>query len=140
MTSQEELAPPTGKGATLEGTVIPHNGSAPHALFYDLTHDNETYADKRSAEDALSTSALVAFSFCATGSVKGLDDLYPKLLNLVAEQRRYEVTQLGEGSGIARAKRIVNGLHNQMVLGGYEEGHVHQENDVSGLFPSWMGS
>jgi glycogen debranching enzyme len=130
MTSHEELPPPTGKGTTLAAAVVPHNGSMPHALFYDLTHDNETYADKRSAEDALSTSALVAFSFCATGSVKGLDDLYPKLLDLVGERRKYEVTDLGAGSGIARAKRIVNALHNQMVVDGYEEGHVHQENDV----------
>jgi glycogen debranching enzyme len=132
MTSLEELPPPTGKGPTRVGTIIPHNGSAPHAMFYDLTHDNETYADKRSAEDALSTSALVAFSFCATGSVKGLDDMYPKLLNLVGEKRKYELTGLEEGSGISRAKRIVNSLHNQMVLENYEEGHVHQENDVGG--------
>jgi glycogen debranching enzyme len=130
-TSMEELPPPTGKGPTRPCTVIPHNGSAPHALFYDLTHDNETYSDKRSAEDALSTAALVAFSFCATGSVKGLDDLYPKLLDLVGERRKYELTELGEKSGIARAKRIVNALHTQMVLENYEEGHVHQENDVS---------
>jgi glycogen debranching enzyme len=133
MTSHEELPPPTGKGAALAAAVVPHNGSMPHALFYDLTHDNETYADKRSAEDALATAALVAFSFCATGSVKGLDDLYPKLLDLVGERRPYELTDLGEGSGIARAKRVVNALHTQMVVDGYEEGHVHQENDVSRL-------
>jgi glycogen debranching enzyme len=27
----------------------------------------------------------------------------------------------------------LNELHLEMVLGGYEEGHVHQENDVSGF-------
>lgn len=133
MTSQEDLPPPTGRGPTRTATIVPHNGSAPHALFYDLTHDNESYADKRSAEDSLATAALVAFSYCATGSVKGLDDLYPKLLNLVGEKRRYELTGQEENSGIARAKRVVNALHTEMVLGGYEEGHVHQENDVSGL-------
>jgi glycogen debranching enzyme len=130
MTSAEELPPPTGRGPTRPCEVVPHNGSMPHALFYDLTHDNESYADKRSAEDALSTSALIAFSHCATGSVKGLDDLYPKLLDLVGERRAYELTGLAENSGIARAKRVLNGLHTQMVLGNYEEGHVHQENDV----------
>ncbi|KAI0352373.1 glycoside hydrolase family 13 protein [Trametes cingulata] len=129
MTSKAELPPPTGKGPTRDCVVIPHNGSVPHALFYDLTHDNESYLDKRSAEDALSTGALITFSFSAIGSVKGFDDLYPKLLNLVGEKRKYEVTNLGERSGIAKAKRLLNALHTEMALGGYEEGHVHQEND-----------
>ncbi|OBZ74017.1 Glycogen debranching enzyme [Grifola frondosa] len=129
MTSKEELPPPTGKGPTRPCIVIPHNGSVPHALFYDLTHDNESYLHKRSAEDALSTGALVTFSFSAIGSVKGFDDLYPKLLNLVGEKRKYEVTKLGEHSGIAKAKRLLNALHTEMALGGFDEGHVHQEND-----------
>ena len=131
MTSKGELPPPTGKGPTRECIVIPHNGSVPHALFYDLTHDNESYLHKRSAEDALSTGALVTFSFSAIGSVKGFDDLYPRLLNLVAEKRTYELTGQGERSGIAKAKRLLNSLHTEMALEGYEEGHVHQENDVS---------
>ncbi|KAI0731152.1 glycoside hydrolase family 13 protein [Earliella scabrosa] len=129
MTSKGELPPPTGKGPTRDCIVIPHNGSVPHALFYDLTHDNESYLHKRSAEDALSTGALITFSFSAIGSVKGFDDLYPKLLNLVAEKRKYELTGQGEHSGIAKAKRLLNALHTEMALEGYEEGHVHQEND-----------
>ncbi|KAJ6581356.1 glycoside hydrolase family 13 protein [Mycena capillaripes] len=129
LTSMEELPPPTGKGPVRSCVVTLLNGSTPHALMYDLTHDNETLLDKRSAEDALSTGALVTFSYSAIGSVKGFDDLYPKLLNLVGEKRKYELTGLGEGSGIARIKHVLNGLHLEMVLGGYQEGHVHQEND-----------
>lgn len=134
MTTKGELPPPTGKGPTRECVVIPHNGSVPHALFYDLTHDNETYLHKRSAEDALSTGALMTFSYSAIGSVKGFDDLYPKLLDLVSEKRKYEITQLGERSGIAKAKRLLNALHTEMALEGYVEGHVHQENDVGVCF------
>lgn len=133
MTSAEDLPPPTGKGPTRPCVVIPLNGDMPHALLYDLTHDNESYLDKRSAEDSLSTGALVTFSYSAIGSVKGFDDLYPKLLNLVAEKRKYALTQLNEDSGIAKTKRVLNELHREMVLGGYEEGHVHQENDVGHL-------
>ncbi|KIY52794.1 glycoside hydrolase family 13 protein [Fistulina hepatica ATCC 64428] len=129
LTSMEELPPPTGKGPVRKCIVTPLTGSTPHALFYDLTHDNESLSDKRSAEDALSTGALVTFSLCAIGSIKGFDDLYPKLLNLVTERRHYELTNLGENSGIARIKRVLNALHLEMVLGGYVEGHVHQEND-----------
>jgi len=130
MVSKEEISSPTGKGPTRTAVVMLLNGSSPHAILYDLTHDNESPLDKRSAEDALSTGALAAFSFCGVGSVKGFDDLYPKLLNLVHEKRKYEVTGLGPNSGIARVKRVLNELHMEMVLGGYEEGHVHQENDV----------
>ena len=130
MTSREELPSPTGKGPVRPCVVSPLNGALPHALFYDQTHDNESLLDKRSAEDALSTGALVTFSYSAIGSVKGFDDLYPKLLNLVSEKRPYDVTGLGEHSGIAKIKRVLNHLHLEMVLDGFEEGHVHQENDV----------
>ena len=133
LTRLEELPPPTGKGPVRNAIVTLLNGSMPHALLYDLTHDNESPLDKRSAEDALSTGALVTFSYSAIGSVKGFDDLYPKLLNLVGEERKYEVTGLGQGSGIGKVKRVLNELRLEMVLGGYEEGHVHQENDVSGF-------
>lgn len=129
MTSFDEISSPTGKGPVRQAAVAPLTGSVPHALLYDLTHDNESPLDKRSAEDALSTGALATFSFSAIGSVKGFDDLYPKLLNLAHEKRRYEVTGVGENSGIGRVKRILNALHLEMVLGGYTEGHVHQENE-----------
>lgn len=131
MTSPTELPPPTGKGPILPGIVTPLQGSVPHALFYDLTHDNESPLHKRSAEDALSTGALVAFSHCAVGSVKGFDDLYPKLLDLVGENRHYEISAKG---GIGKVKRILNHLHTEMALEAFEEAHVHQENDVSKQF------
>lgn len=131
MVSKEEIPSPTGKGPVRKAVSRLLNGSAPHALLYDLTHDNETPLHKRSAEDALSTGALVAFSHCAIGSVKGFDDLYPKILDLVNEKRAYELTGQGDKSGIASVKRVLNELHLEMVLNGYEEGHVHQENDVS---------
>jgi len=130
LVSKEEIRIPTGKGPVRTAVVTPLIGSLPHALLYDLTHDNESPLDKRSAEDALSTGALATFSMCAVGSVKGFDDLYPKLLNLVQEKRLYELTGTGQGSGIGKAKRLLNELHLEMVLGGYAEGHVHQENDV----------
>ncbi len=36
--------------------------------------------------------------------MKGFDNLYPKLINLVHEKRKYEVPSLGPNSGIARVK------------------------------------
>lgn len=107
--------------------VTPLQGSAPHAVFYDVTHDNESPADKRTAEDALSTGALVAFTKAALGSNKGFDDLYPKLLNLVTDTRMYCVSGPADEQGIGRVKRVLNHLHTEMMIGGYEEGHVHEE-------------
>ncbi|KAG7093876.1 hypothetical protein E1B28_007515 [Marasmius oreades] len=129
MTSIEEIPSPTGKGPVRKAIVTSLNGDLPHALLYDLTHDNESPLHKRSAEDALSTGALVTFSYSAIGSVKGFDDLYPKILNLVGEKRKYELSGLEEGSGIAPIKRVLNELHLEMVLNGYLEGHVHQEGE-----------
>ncbi|KAF9244670.1 glycoside hydrolase family 13 protein [Melanogaster broomeanus] len=129
LTSVEELAPPFGTGPPRPCIVSPLNGSIPHAMMYDLTHDNESYLDKRTAEHTLSVAGIVTFGYCAVASVKGFDDLYPKLLNLVEEKRVYEVTGLEENSGLGRAKRVLNGLRREMVLGGYQEGHVFQDED-----------
>ncbi|GAW04646.1 glycoside hydrolase family 13 protein [Lentinula edodes] len=71
-----------------------------------------------STEKIPSSTGKVTFSYSAIGSVKGFDDLYPKLLNLVGEKRKYEVTGLQEESGRARVKRLLNSLHLEMVVGG----------------------
>lgn len=145
MTTPSFVQSPTtsGKGPIRPCLVSPVTGSLPHALLYDQTHDNEATAMKLSAEHTLSAAAIVAFSWCATGSVKGYDEVYPKLLELVTEKRSYELVGLGDAkegefgrSGIAVAKRLFNNLHREMVVNGYEEGHVHQENDVGCLFVS----
>lgn len=136
LTNVQELAPPFGTGPTRPCLVTPLHGSIPHAIMYDLTHDNESYLDKFTAEHALCVAGIVTFGQCAVASVKGFDDLYSKLLNLVREKRQYQVTDLGEGSGIAGAKRVLNGLKREMVLGGYEEAHVFQDGDVSDQFDS----
>src|SRR5258707_11702874 len=83
LVTAEDLPSPTGKGPSRPAIVMPLQGSTPHAVMFDITHDNESPLDKRSAEDALSTGALVTFAYCGVGSNKGFDDLYPKLLNLV---------------------------------------------------------
>lgn len=54
-----------------------------HALFMDCTHDNETPAQKRDARDTLPNAALVSMCSCATGSVMGYDEIYPRLIDLV---------------------------------------------------------
>ncbi|ODO11295.1 glycogen debranching enzyme [Cryptococcus amylolentus CBS 6273] len=132
LTSSGEINPslPSSSSTTPRAALVtPLQGSAPHAVFYDLTHDNQSPADKRTAADALSTGALVTFCASALGSNKGFDDLYPKLLDLVTDNRKYEVVSKEQEreAGIGGVKRVLNALHVEMMEGGFTEGHVHEE-------------
>jgi len=84
--------------------VTPLLGSKPHALFMDCSHDNETPHQKRTAEDTLSNGALVTMSSCAIGSVKGYDEIYPELVDLVKETRLYATHEKPLDIGIGRGK------------------------------------
>ncbi|KAI8147846.1 glycogen debranching enzyme [Fennellomyces sp. T-0311] len=109
--------------------MIPiENGSTPRALFMDCTHDNQTPYQKRSAQDTLPNAAVVAFSDCATGSVKGYDEIYPYLLDIVDEKRLYSPF-LKHPVGIVDVKAKLQKLHLSMSLDGYTEVHVHHEGD-----------
>ncbi|KAI3632832.1 hypothetical protein MIR68_008907 [Amoeboaphelidium protococcarum] len=108
------------------------NGSSPHALFMDCTHDNETPFQKRTAVDALSTSALVAMANCAVGSVRGFDELVPYNLNIVTESRVYAPAQ--RNVGIFEVKRIFARLHYLMGQKGYSEIHVNQQEDIISVY------
>lgn len=84
--------------------------------------------DTNYIQDTLPNAALVAFSNCATGSVKGYDEVYPRLLDVVGEKRRYS-TYLEHPVGIVDIKSKLHKLHYDMCLAGYAEVHVHHESD-----------
>ncbi len=117
--------------------VVKHIRESPvHALFMDCTHDNEMPAQKRDARDTLPTAALVNMCACATGSVMGFDEIYPKLVEIVHDDRKYtsassegEVhTGAGEG-GIAGVKKLMNHIHTMMGKDGYDETFLHHEGE-----------
>jgi glycogen debranching enzyme len=105
------------------------------ALFMDCTHDNEVPAQKRDARDTLPNAALVNMCACTTGSVMGYDEIYPQIVDLVHETRLYtsmssqkEVkTGSGEG-GIGGVKKLLNQIHTLMGQDGYDETHIHHED------------
>ncbi|RVX68526.1 hypothetical protein B0A52_07950 [Exophiala mesophila] len=118
--------------------VVKHIRESPvHALFMDCTHDNEMPAQKRDARDTLPTAALVNMCACATGSVMGFDEIYPKLVEIVHEDRLYtspssegEVhSGAGEG-GIAGIKKLLNQIHTMMGKDGYDETFLHHEGEL----------
>lgn len=121
-----------------ETTEVVHNirQSPVHALFMDCTHDNEVPAQKRDARDTLPNAALVNMCACATGSVMGYDEIYPKLIDLVHEPRLYHSSfsdnevKIGAGrGGIGRIKKLLNQIHTFMGRHGYDETFIHHEGE-----------
>ena len=125
-------------GSLAGTTEIVHNirQSPVHALFMDCTHDNEVPAQKRDARDTLPNAALVNMCACATGSVMGYDEIYPKLIDLVSEPRLYqssfsnhEVTVGAGRGGIGGIKKLLNHVHTFMGRHEYDETFIHHEGE-----------
>lgn len=87
------------------------SAQAPHALFMDCTHDNQTPAQIRTIQDTLPTAALVSFCSSAIGTVFGYDETYPELLDIVGEKRQYKYD---EKNGIATVKLKLNEIRNSL--------------------------
>lgn len=129
---------PTSPTTPTTKEVIKHIRESPlHALFMDCTHDNEMPAQKRDARDTLPTAALVNMCGCATGSVMGFDEIYPKLVEIVHETRLYDSassvgevhTGAGEG-GIAGVKKLLNHIHTMMGKDGYDETFLDHQGEL----------
>ncbi|EGP86042.1 glycogen debranching enzyme [Zymoseptoria tritici IPO323] len=125
-------------GSTPQGREITHKiiPSKIHALLMDCTHDNETPVQRRDGRDTLPTSALVAMCASASGSVFGMDELYPQLVELVHETRHYTspysngaAMKVGPSEGTGGIKRLMNQLHTIMGKDGYDESFVHHEGE-----------
>jgi glycogen debranching enzyme len=129
------------EGATPTGREIVHRiiPSKIHALLMDCTHDNETPMQRRDGRDTLTGSALVAMCASASGSVFGMDECYPELIDLVHETRLYtspysklkpdDGLKIGAGEGAGGVKKLMNQLHSIMGLDGYNECHVHHDGE-----------
>ncbi|SSD61007.1 probable Glycogen debranching enzyme [Saccharomycodes ludwigii] len=102
----------------------------PHALFMDCTHDNETPFQKRTVEDTLPNAALVSFCSSAVGSVYGYDEIFPYLLDVVNEKRKYSVKQ---DDGISDVKTLLNKIRKKIALETQDiedsEMHIHHEGE-----------
>ena len=108
-------------GSFFQQSTRPLRETIAHAIFFDVTHDNESLIKKRCVLDALPSSSLVLMSNCAVGSTRGFDELVPHHIHVVNETRPYSVwdqtthdCSVSFDSGIIKAKSILNKLHCDM--------------------------
>uniref|UniRef100_A0A915CSE8 Glycogen debranching enzyme n=1 Tax=Ditylenchus dipsaci TaxID=166011 RepID=A0A915CSE8_9BILA len=107
--------------------------SVSHALFYDQTHDNPSPYQKRTPYDYVPTAAMTAMAYCASGTVRGYDELVPFNIDVVREERLYhnwsEISADANLMGLIKARRLFNVLHADLAENGFSEIFVDQVNE-----------
>ncbi|CAF1417753.1 unnamed protein product, partial [Adineta ricciae] len=98
----------------------------PYSWFYDQTHDNPCQLERRSVEDVLPRSAIVAMANCSTGSNRGYDELVPHHIDVVHETRLYPKWGISDQdtnvkTGMVTLKKALNKLHAQLAKEGYTQ-------------------
>uniref|UniRef100_A0A8B9DIB7 Glycogen debranching enzyme n=1 Tax=Anser cygnoides TaxID=8845 RepID=A0A8B9DIB7_ANSCY len=125
-------------GSFVQPRLRPLMPAIAHALFMDITHDNECPIQHRSAYDALPSAMIVSMACCATGSTKGYDELVPHQISVVSEERFYATwnpaAHLTSGevnfqTGILAGRLAINRLHQELGAKGFKQVYVDQVDE-----------
>uniref|UniRef100_A0A8B9TKE1 Glycogen debranching enzyme n=1 Tax=Anas platyrhynchos TaxID=8839 RepID=A0A8B9TKE1_ANAPL len=125
-------------GSFVQPRLRPLMPAIAHALFMDITHDNECPIQHRSAYDALPSAMIVSMACCATGSTKGYDELVPHQISVVSEERFYSTwnpaAHLTSGevnfqTGILAGRLAINRLHQELGAKGFNQVYVDQVDE-----------
>uniref|UniRef100_A0A8C2SMT7 Glycogen debranching enzyme n=1 Tax=Coturnix japonica TaxID=93934 RepID=A0A8C2SMT7_COTJA len=125
-------------GSFVQPRLRPLVPAIAHALFMDITHDNECPIQHRSAYDALPSAMIVSMACCATGSTKGYDELVPHQISVVSEERFYSTWNpqalLNSGevnfqTGILAGRLAMNRLHQELGTKGFNQVYVDQVDE-----------
>ncbi|NXA07805.1 GDE enzyme, partial [Sapayoa aenigma] len=125
-------------GSFVQPRLRPLMPAIAHALFMDITHDNECPIQHRSAYDALPSAMIVSMACCATGSTKGYDELVPHQISVVSEERFYAkwnpAAHLNSGevnfqTGILAGRLAINRLHQELGAKGFNQVYVDQVDE-----------
>ncbi|NWW55946.1 GDE enzyme, partial [Ifrita kowaldi] len=125
-------------GSFVQPRLRPLMPAIAHALFMDITHDNECPIQHRSAYDALPSAMIVSMACCATGSTKGYDELVPHQISVVSEERFYAkwnpAAHLTSGevnfqTGILAGRLAINRLHQELGAKGFNQASSEDQVD-----------
>ena len=104
---------------------------------YDQTHDNRPLAELRGPRDVSALAAALAMCKTPVGSMRGVDELYPREVNVVHERRRfYPYDSDEELPGIMRARTVYNKLHADLAKKGYTGVSVERFPGNGGVVPA----